>query len=384
VLSCGRRYGKTALAKYVLERGALTTGLQYAYFSPTYKNLAEVWRALKYGLDIHTAQRNEQEKRIELKNGGVIDCWSLSTGGLVARGRKYAGMVIDEAAVIPNLETIWTEDLRPMLTDYEGWAYFKSTPRGRNYFYQLFQMGLDPHNPYWESWSYPTLANPYIKPSEIEAARQELPEMVFRQEYLAEFLEGEGAVFRRIRDCATAIRHSEPYAGRFVAGLDLAQQNDFSVITVFDRQTRQMVDMDRFNQIGWSLQRGRIRAMYDKWQIETLVCELNSIGSPNFEALQEEGLNVVGFTTTATTKPPLIESLVLAFERAEIGIFNEPVIVGEFEAYERQVSKTTGRSQYSAPDGLHDDIVMSVALAWHGLQTPDWIFYNGDDFVKSV
>jgi len=57
---------------------------------------------------------------------------------------------------------------------------------------------------------------------------------------------------------------------------------------------------------------------------------------------------------------------VLAFDRGEVTALNDPVLVGELMAYERTVT-ATGRSQYSAPDGLHDDTVMALALAWYGI-----------------
>jgi len=82
------------------------------------------------------------------------------------------------------------------------------------------------------------------------------------------------------------------------------------------------------------------------------------------EMLQRLGLPVRGFETTASSKPPLIESLALAFEREECRWQADPVWTGELEAYERKVSATTGRSQYSAPEGGHDDTVMARALAW--------------------
>ena len=69
-----------------------------------------------------------------------------------------------------------------------------------------------------------------------------------------------------------------------------------------------------------------------------------------------------GFTTTASTKPPLIENMVLAFERTEWQFQPDPVWTAELEAFERTVSGATGRSSYSAPDGLHDDTVIGRAL----------------------
>ena len=98
-----------------------------------------------------------------------------------------------------------------------------------------------------------------------------------------------------------------------------------------------------------------------------IYAESNSIGGPNIEALQREGLPVRPFETTASSKPPLIESLVLAFDRSEITILDDPIMTGELMAYERTITPS-GRSQYSAPQGLHDDTVIALALAWHGCQ----------------
>jgi len=187
-------------------------------------------------------------------------------------------------------------------------------------------------------------------------------------------------VFRYIDERCTASRNN-PYYGRFVAGLDWAMQSDYTAIVVMDMATQTVVDMDRFNGVDWALQRGRVRAMHDKWQLSEIVAESNSIGGPNIEALQREGLPVRAFETTGTSKPPLIESLVLAFDRGEVTVLDDPVLRGELMAYERTVS-ATGRSQYSAPEGLHDDTVMALALAWHGVvggarfelaYAPDWL-----------
>ena len=60
----------------------------------------------------------------------------------------------------------------------------------------------------------------------------------------------------------------------------------------------------------------------------------------------------------------------IELERGELGILNDPVLIGELEAYERTVSPVTGRSRYSAPEGMHDDCVMALALAWYGLTAP--------------
>ena len=86
------------------------------------------------------------------------------------------------------------------------------------------------------------------------------------------------------------------------------------------------------------------------------------MGQPVFEQLQREGLPVNGFETTSSSKPPLIENLVLILERAEWQFQDDPIWTSELEAYERRVNNVTGRSSYSAPEGIHDDTVMGRAL----------------------
>jgi hypothetical protein len=177
-------------------------------------------------------------------------------------------------------------------------------------------------------------------------------------------MEDAGAVFRNVSAVST-LSPVESYAGDFIFGIDFARDNDFSVISVIDRRTRQQVAIDRFNQIGWAVQRGRIRAMYDQWKPRTIIAESNSIGSVNIEALQAEGLPITSFQTTGTSKPPLIDALSLAIERQDITLLNDPVQVGELQAYSL-TRLPSGNYRYEAPPGGHDDTVMALALAWHG------------------
>jgi phage terminase large subunit-like protein len=101
VVCCGRRFGKTILGEDVLIGPALE-GKPVAWFSPTYKMLAEVWRDLRRVLAPVTRRVSMQEHRLELVTGGLVECWSLDSPD-VARGRKYARVVVDEAAMIAGL-----------------------------------------------------------------------------------------------------------------------------------------------------------------------------------------------------------------------------------------------------------------------------------------
>lgn len=112
--------------------------------------------------------------------------WSLDSPDNI-RGRKYKRIIVDEAAVVPNLKYAWTEVIRPMLTDLKGDAFFLSTPKGRsNYFYDLYK-NSELYND-WFSFQMPTVSNPYIDPGEVEQARLQLDPLTFAQEYLASFI----------------------------------------------------------------------------------------------------------------------------------------------------------------------------------------------------
>jgi len=365
VLACGRRFGKTTLGIDLIIDKALD-GYPVGWFSPTYKMLGEVWKEIIETTKQLQTRVAKQEHRIELLTGGVIDCWSLDAADSV-RGRKYARVIVDEAAMVPNLGDAWQAAIRPTLTDYEGDAFFLSTPKGINFFHECYSRGVDGTQPDWAAWHSPTLDNPHIKPAEIEAARQELPEQVFRQEYLAEFLQNSGAVFRNIDACLRA-DIGDHKGHQLFAGVDWGQKNDFTVISIICGTCRQEVELDRFNKIEWAFQRARLRAIADRWSVQSTIVESNSIGSPNLEALQREGMAVRGFETTGSSKPPLIQSLALCLEREECHFLPDPVGRVELLSYESRVNSTTGRVSYSAPEGGHDDTVIARALAWECLQ----------------
>jgi phage terminase large subunit-like protein len=124
--------------------------------------------------------------------------------------------------------------------------------------------------------------------------------------------------------------------------------------------------MDRFNQIDYHIQAGRIQAMADRFRPDAIVAETNSIGIPMIEQLQRLGLPIVPFTTTNASKQIAIDSLALAFERGQLRIIPDPVLMAELEAFTME-KLPSGMLRYSAPSGGHDDTVMSLAFAWHGM-----------------
>lgn len=367
VLACGRRFGKTTLGIDLLIDPALD-GYPTAWFSPTYKMLNEVWREVCRLTKPLQTKLAAQEHRIELLTGGVIDMWSLDSPDS-SRGRKYKRAVIDEAAMVAGLSNAWQAVIRPTLTDYRGDAFMLSTPNGLNFFFECFTRGVDATHPEWASWHLPTTANPYISPLEVEAARKELPSLIFDQEYLAQFLQGQGAVFRRIEENLTAPIDATPddHRGhRIGMGVDWGQKLDRTCLSVGCLDCCVELQLDYFNQLEWAFQRDRLILLARKWNATDILLELNSIGSPNFEALRNDGFadnrNLIGFETTASSKGPLIRSLALALEQMEFRWLPDAVGKAELLAYESKISRVTGHVSYSAPENTHDDTVIARAL----------------------
>ena len=354
------------------------SGGRVAWVAPTYKNSRPMWRWLEgvtLPLQRHGVQISRAERHITFPNGGGVGVFSADNP-VGIRGEAFHLVVVDEAARVS--EETYQDAIRPTLADFDGDLMLISTPAGRNWFHAEYQRavsdGIEAH-----AWHAATEANPIpnIQKAFVRA-RETLPTRSFQQEWLAEFV-ADGAVFRNVRACATAAHDTpEQHAGHNVVfGVDWAAKVDFTVIVAFCADCRRMVEMDRFNQVAWAIQRGRLSAMRDRWQPYSIIAESNSIGGPNIEALQGDGLPVVAFETTATSKPPLIQSLVLAFERGELRILPDDTLIGELESYEERRNATTGRPSYSAPEGMHDDTVMALALAWYG-------YANGRSQIETV
>ena len=366
VIACGRRFGKTNLGTQLLV-GTVLEGRPAGWFAPTYKYLTDVWRDSLRILQPVTKVISKQERRIELITGGVAEFWSLEDKDS-GRGRKYARAIIDEAAKVKDLGDIFNEAIRPTLTDLRGGADFLSTPKGMDFFWQSFARGSDQSEPEWTAWSRPTSANPYIAPDEIEAARRQLPDRVFRQEFLAEFIEEAGGVFRKVREAIDSgrIQPDEPRSGNYYSiGVDLARVEDFTVIAILDGNGRQ-VYQERFNLISWERQIEVIRRNAARYP-GRVVIDSTGVGDPICEALRRSGVDLVTYHFTNTSKQAAIDRLALLLEQDRLRLMDIPIQTNELLAFEYELTPSRN-VRMAAPEGMHDDCVIALSLAAWGLE----------------
>ena len=363
MICCGRRWGKTTMAVNLLAE-VLLAGQPAGWFAPNYKLLTEAWRDITERLAPAQARINTQEKRVEYITGGVLEFWSLENKR-VARSRKYKRVIIDEAAFSSTLDTTWRKSIRPTLTDLKGDAWFISTPDGRNAFYRMWMNAQDqPHS--WYTVQRSSYDNPYLDPAELDELRTQLTEREYLQEILAQFISEEGSVFRNVHSCVVDGDFEPEPNINYVFGIDWGRTNDATVFVVLDAVNHQVVAVDRMIKTGFDLQVGRLQMLFDKWRPMTIIAETNSIGLPMLERLQRMGLPVKGFTTTNASKAEVIEKLSMAIEKQEIGLIDHPVLLQELIAY-NQERTPGGLMKYGAPAGEHDDCVMALALAYHGV-----------------
>jgi hypothetical protein len=350
VLQCGRRFGKTQMGVMLAVEAALE-GQPVGWFAPTYKYLDDVWRDLQRALRDVPMTVDKQQRRLDLCTGGAIECWTMDTVD-PARGRKYALVILDEASVVRDLEAVWTEAVRPTLTDLRGAAWFLGTPKGRNAFHRLFVKGQT-GEPDWASWRFTTADNPYMDAAEVADARRDLPELAFRQEYLGEAIENAGNPFgvEAMRACIAPLS-SEPVVS---IGQDLAKSVDWNVTLGLDASGRTAL-FDRW-QGPWEVTEARVLGHLGKTRA---LIDSTGVGDPIVERLQKGRSNVEGFKFTALSKQQLMEGLAGAIHRREITYPAGP-IVHELEAFQYEYSASGVR--YSAPSGVHDDCVMALALA---------------------
>lgn len=393
VLNCGRRFGKDVLAIDRLVRAAVR-GQIAAWYSPTYRSLTEVWRTLTDLLAEATERKSEQEHRLELLGGGVVELWSLDDPH-ASRGRANHLVVVNEAASVPRLQEAWEQVIRPTLTDHRGAAWFLSTPRGFNYFKALY----DRRDSDWVSWTYPTAANPHIDPAEIEAARAMLPPRTFAQEYEAAFLASGGclfdieAVLAARAACRAPIETAlngglrvwqRPMVGhRYVAGADVAEGKDagndsmdYSGVAIYDWQTCTHV-ADLHGQWPLDVYAAHVDEICRRYNNALLGVERNNHGHAVLLVLRQLGYPalyehneqnelerrqgrqrlVAGWPTTVRTKPVMEQELGAAIVAGSTLSWDQ-AFWDECLGYVQHGDGRTG-----AQDGAHDDRVVKHMIA---------------------
>lgn len=364
VLNGSRQVGKTVICIISALKWALQNGNQCVMLvSPSdsqvkkvYKQLLLMIEPLMFYVKAYKIQSGDSEI-IFRNNSTILFRSALSENTL--RGYSNTHLILDECAFIK--EDTWNTILAPTLTVRGKKCLFCSTPKGNNFFARLYDRGLQESETSYKSYKLTYHNNPYANIPFIEEQRVILPDEVFRQEYLGEFIDSAGC-FRNIEQVATLKRSEPKYGEQYYIGVDIALKNDYTVAICLN-SNMEMVDYIRFNNTEINHLTNELKSFFIKWKPKKISIESNNQGLPIIQTLRNQGVqNIHEFSTNASSKPLMINQLIAAVGKCEIKILNDPIIKSEFNAFTATITMT-GSLKFAAAYG-HDDIVMATAIAY--------------------
>jgi hypothetical protein len=412
VMNCGRRWGKTKLAAHIFCKKARKPDQMCWWVAPTYKvvkrGYAEVIRQLPKDVLTHAPPPDThfdagRAVTLKFKNGSRMEFYSAERPeGMLGEGVDFC--VMDEAAIMNG--RIWNQVVRPTLMDRLGGALMISTPRGRNWFYKVYQQGQDLLHPDWESWTFESWTNPTLPEGEVEDMKGAMPRMEYEQEVEAKFLAAGSSTFffdekaiQQNRILENGLIEDCPPLGYVVLGIDLARSNDYTVLYGARMRDRRNVYFDRFNAVTWPEQKRFIRRAVRTLKRHgaenvLMVMDSTGVGDPIVEDLETEGYDVVPMKFTNESKGNMVRLLSKDLEENQAFVLQDAQL-DEFRSYTMALT-ASGKMTYAAPEGEHDDVVSAKMLQHWGcvnegfgemtvLLTPDTVVQSagnddGDDY----
>jgi len=307
------------------------------------------------------SNRNEQEMRIEFKNGSA---WQVVGSDRIDAlvGSNPRGIVFSEYSL--QKPEAW-DFCRPILAENNGWASFNCTPRGMNHAWRLLQQAKAEE---W-FWQILTVDDTHAIPQEVlDAEKRQMPSDLFQQEYYCQFLDGGSQVFKRIRENLWEGEMPPEPRKTYRLGVDLAKYQDFTVITPFELNGFKAGKQERFNHIDWNVQKAKIEASSARYNGARTWLDSTGVGDPIFEDLQRQGVPVESFKFTEISRKQLLENLAILLEQDKIKIPNDQELIDELRGFQWELSENGKLKIVSVTE--HDDRVMSLALSVWNITNP--------------
>lgn len=383
IICAGRGWGKSAICGYIVVRFFLEKfielkegkrdSIKVFIVAPTYALSRKVFDyVVKFllvfdkGWGQYISGGENRPPLVKISESVWIQCKTTAEPfGLL--GERVDLLIADEAPLIP--EKVFHQYIEPTIG---GLSIYIGTPRGEGWFKNKFYILKDKG----AAFHFRSKDGVYYKDkldilTELEKT---VPVLLFEQEYLAKFVTDAGIVFRRLDDIIVPQKDilSDAVPGHYyIMGVDLAEMEDYTVMTVLDTTTGNIVHQDRFKGREYPLQKKQILAKAERYNNARIILDTSGLGRPVYEDLLQAGVFVEDFTFTGKSKEELLGGLIVNVEEKYIRIPDIPVLVDEMRAYEYLYrNPKTGlpykNIKYGAPAGYHDDCVDSLALAVWG------------------
>ena len=369
VIKAKRQVGKSTMLELILLKTAINHAKTTSIcLSPTLEQARKVYKAVK---NIITPTRlythhNDVSLTITLKNKSVI-MFKSAEQKVGLKGFTVTGVYcIDEAAYVPD-EIFF--DTLAWVNVSQAPIVMVSTPFHKTgFFYKYFTMGSENGNSvYSYDWSeFDTSA--LLPPEKLEEYRREVPALKFKTEFLGQFLDNEGGVFGEYGHIINSV--IDPESKNTYMGIDwgTGQGQDETAIVLFN-SSRQMVAVYHFNDKDETQTIDYIIELIKEWKPLRVQVEKNSIGTVFYglldKAIRKNKLNtqLLGFVTTNDSKERLINNFQVAMQNNSVQILPDKTLCTQMDMYECKVNDNKKRI-YNAAYGFHDDIVISMLLAY--------------------
>lgn len=390
IVASAKRLGKSKLSAYLALRELFMPRHVVWVIGPNYELASRVWDYVDEWIDRYFEGEhgpfrvNRHDRIIENTTTGA-KLWMKTTENptaLLGKGLDLA--IIDEAARID--EGIWDGYIRPNLLDRKGRAMLISNPYGFNWFYKLYEWGTPEGRiqyPDYVSFHFPTAIedtdgniigtnNPHAASiEELRAIKDSTIKSKWVSEYLGEFQDGSGQMFKNIEQCIddnvpieNPVEWLEPpRSGHLYSmGVDIAKLEDFTVVCVMDKMTHRLVGFWRINNVSWDLMREKIKEISIRYNDAEIILDATGNAGDMFaENLAEIGVNVdTEFTYTNRSKMMLIDKLALLMERGQLKIPRIPSLVSELRSFTYHLTDS-GSLKYGS--SRRDDTVNALALS---------------------
>ncbi len=362
---------------------AWVVGPTYLHLDTAEREFEDIFADIleRTGVDL-VEKRNRSIRRWTLKGGTRIDFKSGENPDNL-RGSNLDFVWIDEGGYLSDES--WRV-VRSRTVARKGDIIVTTTPpASRNWLWtECMRGGMPPEMPYGTFKDegrfvshYPTWEFGWVDQDELDDEKKSQPRSVYDREYGALFVTSVSRVFPALGNALSMEIPKKAKIMSCVMGVDLAKMQDYTAVVVMDA-SRRVLHVERWNKVNWMIQRPRLENLAREWNA-AIVLDRANVGSvieeDLAEALMEDGLQVIPMDMNSPmVKTELIQSLQMSFEKNMIQIPNPKAewapadseqLVKELNWYEFKLTRG-GRTGYSAPKGLTDDLVIALALANHG------------------
>ena len=372
-----RQIGKSVLCKVLCTKWLLEPNKEIGYITPSLKLAKKFFNDLTGIIpESLLVKSNASDLILQSITGSTLYFYSAEQGNRI-RGVTFDYLVLDEAAFYKEdtgANHIWYSILQPTIKVKGKKIVMVSTPNGQSgFWYDLIQKALKGQKGY--AYIKRTIYDDSMC-TDIEEIKNSTPDLMFRQEFLCEFIAGANSFFTGYHNCyddTMTFNWNQP----LWAGIDWSSTGKDETIVTFINGLNQIIQYNIEGDLDSKY--SQIASILNKYSLKGVYAEDNSIGSVMINELKKQmrQKNVLKpFTTTNDSKTEIVTELALSLEKEEL-TYNDLQLDRQLGAFGYSVSKT--KKLTFEGKGEHDDRVMSLAMALKAKK--DMVYYSASNFA---